>query len=166
MTDSIVSPAYVLLAEEFLLDAPPAIAWPLVIDYPSWQNYAVVRTLDGIPGAVGEVVQMHKDEDGFEFPPYFARTLLIEPEHRIVWKTFVDPDDEEDPLFGIVEFRLSPSGEDQTLFWSSLTYQFKVRHRSAEELQQFEAAQNENFRNLVGSTHPKLRALVAQSRQP
>lgn len=166
MTDSRTAPVYVLLGEEFVLDAPPTTAWPLVIDYPRWQNYASVQTLEGTPGEVGEVVRLQKDEDGFEFPPYFARTLLIEPERRIVWKTFVDRADEEAPLFGIVEFRLAPDGESKTLFSSSLIYQFQVPYTSRQDLQDYEDEQYENFQNLVNSTHPKLQALVAESVGP
>lgn len=157
------APVYIVRSGEMEIEATAAETWPFVVDYPSWQNYSTVETIEGTPGRAGEVVRLTKDEPGFVFPTYFARTILVEPERKILWKTYLDPDSGEIPRFGIVEFRLSER-DGKTVFWSNLIYEFTVPYETEDDLRRFEEEQNENFRVLQTSTHPKLKRLVEGSR--
>lgn len=156
------APVYLVVSGEMLIDASPAQTWPHVVNYPSWQSYSTVQTVEGTPGAEGEVVVLRKDEAGFVFPPYHARTIKIEPERKIIWKTYLDPGAGDPDGFGIVEFRLYPKG-GQTVFWYNLIYEFQVRYREERELAEFLEMQKSNFAALIASTHPKLKQLVEAS---
>lgn len=154
-----VAPVYLVLSGEMLIEAPVSEVWRHVLNYGSWQDYSEIRTVEGTPGAEGEVVLLRKAEKGFIFPPYHARTLKIESERKIVWKTYLDPAEGEAEGFGIVEFRLYPK-DQQTTFWYNLIYEFLVRHRDESELTVYREMQRENFAKLIASTHPKLKRLA------
>jgi hypothetical protein len=110
-------------------------------------------------------VLLRKDEPGFEFPPYYARTIKIEPGTRVIWKTY--PADDSASFFGIVDFRLL-SDENRTRFVWSVLYEFLVPSASPDELKRLEQDQYENFQNLFDSVLPKLVRQVreAQVKQP
>jgi hypothetical protein len=159
-----IAPVYVLLDHEMLLDAPIADAWPHIVNYPSWQNYSSVERISGQQGCVGEVVALRKEEKGFAFPPYYARTLRIDAPTRIVWKTFLAQGAHEIDRFGIVDFRLIDLGE-RTRFCSHLVYEFLVPYRDECEVSAFQRQQEENFKALHAATRPKLQALIEKRRE-
>lgn len=162
MSASRTAPVYIVASSETPIDATIAQTWPFLVDYPSWQNYTTVETIEGTPGEAGEVVRLKKEDGGFVFPTYYARTILVEPERKIIWKTFLDEDTPEIQRFGIVEFRLFER-DGQTIFWSNLIYEFTVPYETDQDLRDFEAMQNENFRTLQATTRPRLKKLVEES---
>src|SRR5262245_35649011 len=83
-----IAPVYLLWEEERLIQAAPQGVWSHVLTYPSWQNYPIMQHSTGTAGTEGEVVLLKKDDAGFEFPPYYARTIKLDPGSRIVWKTY------------------------------------------------------------------------------
>ena len=155
-----IGPVYLFWNGETTLDSPVKAAWPHVLNYPSWQNYSTVQTISGKPGQEGEVVVLRKDEMGIQFPPYCARTILLQPEHRVVWKTWPQQRSEELDFFGIVEFRLYAADSDKTRFVYNTVYEFMVPYRQESELQTFREQQYQNFELLFSSILPKLKALT------
>jgi hypothetical protein len=154
-----IEPVYLFWETETILNAPVEKAWPHIVNYPSWQNFSIVKTISGSHGLEGEVVSLQKDEGGFVFPPYYARTIKVEPERRIVWKTFIEKGSREIDRFGIVDFRVF-ADTGGTRFVSNLVYEFLVPYRHERELEAFRKKQDENFKTLFASTRPKLKQLV------
>lgn len=149
-------PVYVVWSGETMLDAPVSVAWPHVVNYPSWQSYSIVERVSGRAGQEGEVVLLKKEEEGFAFPPYLARTIKLEPQRRIIWKTF--PERGSD-YFGIVDFSVR-SVASQTQFSFSLVYEFMMPERPEDELEQFRKQQSEATGALFAAVLPKLKNLV------
>lgn len=155
------TPAYVMLDGSFLIDSPVEKVWPLAIEYTSWQAYSSADPVSGPPGAVREVVRLKKEEPGLEsFPDYYARTLKIEANRRIVWKTWPASRDEGGADFwGIVDFRLLPEGE-RTRFVYNVYYEFALEGKDEDELVAFEAQMTAGFEQMMGSVFPKLKSLA------
>lgn len=156
-----VAPVYLFWEGETLLDAPVERAWPHVIDYPSWQSYSLVQHVSGPPGEEGEVVLLKKEEGG-EFPPYYARTIKLEPGRRIVWKTYPQIRAEGNDYFGIVEFRLLSAG-GKTRFCHESLYEFMVPYRDESELEAFRKRSYEGAAMMFESILPKLKTRLATS---
>ncbi|WP_137388110.1 hypothetical protein [Rhodoligotrophos defluvii] len=161
LNDRAIAPVYLVIDNEMVLDGPIRDVWLHILNYPSWQNYAEVRHVSGTPGKEGEVVSLVKAEDGFVFPPYYARTIKLDPPNRVVWKTFIEKGTHEIDRFGIIDFRLHDLGE-RTRFCSHLYYEFLVPYRDEAELDAFRKQQEENFRVLQTATRPRLRELVSR----
>lgn len=154
-----VSPVYLLREGEMLINAPVSTVWPLVVNYPSWQHYSTVKTVEGVPGREGEVVMLRKEEAGFVFPTYFARTIKIVPQRRIIWKTYIESGTPEIDRFGIVDFKLYEEGA-VTRFTNSLLYEFLVPYEDERELEEFKRTQDKNFEGLQSTTYPRLKAMA------
>lgn len=154
-----IGPAYLVRDGEMLLNAPVREAWPHVINYPIWQNYSSVQRISGQPGAEGEVVLLKKEEKGFEFPPYYAITLKLEPEKLVIWKTYIEKGTQEIDLSGIVEFHVKEIG-GKTRFRYHVIYEFLVPYRNESELTVFRDQQGKNFEALFAAVLPKLKKLV------
>jgi hypothetical protein len=154
------SPAYVIVDGTLLLDAPVEAAWPCVVDYPSWQDFSGIERISGAVGEEGEVFYLTKVEEGFEFPPYYARTLKVEHESHIVWKTFAADVPEGTGFFGVVQFWVGPAGDAQTRFRYQLLYEFDGPFASEAEREAFTRDKYEDFATLWASIGPKLQKLV------
>lgn len=154
------APVYLVRSGEMMIDASVASTWVHVVNYPSWQNYPIVQHISGARGQAGEVVLLKKDEAGFEFPPYYARTITIEPQRRLMWKTYPQTRQPID-FFGIVDFQVQPAGEG-TRFTYDVLYEFLVPYEDERELETFRQAQYDNFEPLFGSVLPKLKKLAEQ----
>jgi hypothetical protein len=154
-----IEPVHLFWNGEMPMDAPIDIAWKHLINYPSWQNYPTVRRISGPEGGEGELVALQKEEKGFEFPPYYARTLKLDPPNRVVWKTYPEPGTQEAEFFGIIDFRLVESG-GKTIFVYNNMYEFLVPYDDECELAEFKCKQYANFDALFAATRPKLKALV------
>jgi hypothetical protein len=152
-------PVYVVKSGELVLDGPLKKAYPHVLNYPSWQNYTSIEHVSGKPGKEGELVILKKEEEGFSFPPYYARTIKIEPESRLIWKTYPVEKGLED-FFGIVDFQLFPQG-DKTRFCYNALYEFQVDYQSESEIEKLRTEQYKNFEALFAAVFPKLRQLVS-----
>jgi hypothetical protein len=149
-------PVYLVWRGETLLDAPVEEAWPHVVDYPAWQSYSIVQHVSGKPGREGEVMLLKKEEEGFAFPPYLARTIKLEPQRRIIWKTF--PEQGND-YFGIVEFDVREI-DGKTRFNYSLLYEFMMPERTEAELEEFYKQQYAATEALFAAVIPKLKKLT------
>lgn len=160
-TENMRAPVYVLLDGDMLLNAPVATTWPHVIDYLSWQNYSIARHLAGKPGQEGELVLLKKEESGSSTTPYYARTVKIDPQRRIVWKIFREPGAEAGgATFGIVEFRVEQV-EGKTRFSYDLLYEYTPPPGDDEgELQRFKEQQHSNLHTLLSNVLPRLRQRV------
>lgn len=156
--DKKIGPVYLVRTGEMTIDASVNSTWPHVLNYPSWQNYPVVRHISGEAGEEGEVVLLKKDEAGFEFPSYYARTIKLDPGHRVIWKTYPEKAGEVD-FFGIVDFSLQePPGK--TRFCYDVLYEFLVPYRNESELDAFRKQQYDNFDALFAAVLPKLKKLA------
>ena len=144
-----------------MLEAPLHRAWPHVLNYPTWQNYSKVEHIRGPRGGAGELVILRKEEKGFSFPPYCARTILIEPERRLIWKTYSAEPGKEADFFGIVDFKLTAVGR-VTRFECSVLYEFNVAYTEEAELGRFRDEQSRNFKGLFEAVFPKLRKLCEE----
>jgi hypothetical protein len=164
-SDSIIkeTPAYMIMDGGFVLDAPVDVAWPCVTDFPRWQGFSLVeRAIEGVVDEENEVFRLCKEEVGFEWPgAYYARTLMIDPGSRIVWKTFPTDVPEGTGYFGIVDFRLEPEGEGRSRFTYHVVYEFNGPFASEADRRAFSQAESDNFEVLWASIGPKLRQLVA-----
>lgn len=156
-----ITPAYLVWNGETLLDAPIERAWPHVINYTAWQHYPVAEHISGVPGQEGEVVLLRKDEAGFSFPPYFARTIKLDPPRRVIWKTYPQQDTEGPAFFGIVDFKLSDV-DGRTRFRYDFLYEFLLPGADERELEAFRATSYENTEKMFASILPKLKELVKQ----
>lgn len=152
-------PVYLVLSGEFTINAPPAEVWRHVLNYPSWQNFSLAQHVSGEPGEEGEVVLLSKEEKGFTFPPYYARTIKLEPQRRAIWKTYPERSSADSDFFGIVEFRLE-SCQGNTRFIYNTLYEFMVTYKERAELAIFRAQQQDNFETLLAGIFPKLGELA------
>jgi hypothetical protein len=155
-----IEPVYLVLSGELTIRASPAEVWRHVVNYPSWQNFSVVRHISGERGGEGEVVLLSKEEKGFTFPPYYARTIKLEPRRRAIWKTYPEAKDEDTAFFGIVDFRLDDRQGEETLFSYNTIYEFMVSYSRRSEIEEFRSRQQENFDTLLGAIFPKLKDLA------
>jgi hypothetical protein len=154
-----IDPVYMIWSDEMMFNSSTKKTWQHLINPPSWQNFPVYKTVAGSAGKEDEVILMRKEEEGFEFPSYFARVLKIEPERRIVWKTYPEKITPQENFFGIVDFKIyDESGK--TRFCYDFLYEFLVPHENEEELVAFRDQQYENFKTLFSIIFPKLKALA------
>jgi uncharacterized protein YndB with AHSA1/START domain len=157
-----IAPIYGVWNGEMLINAPIRNVWRYMLDYSAWQNFPIVRHISGPVGQEGEVVMLKKGEEGFEFPPYFARTIKLDPPHRVVWKTYLEKGSQEIDIFGIVDFR-AEKAQGKTRFLYNSTYEFLVPYRQKSELETFRKLQDENFRRLFSTVFPRLKQIAEQS---
>jgi hypothetical protein len=162
-TGTKVAPVYVVLEGELLIDAPVEFTWPYVVDYPSWQDYSRVETVSGKHGEQGEVLLLIKEEEGFEFPPYYARIIRLEPNRRFLGKTWPIETNDENDFFGIVDFRIEDAGGKTRFIYNTL-YEFNVRYEHEDELEAVRQSQQQNFEKLISAVMPKLKELVERRR--
>jgi hypothetical protein len=155
-----IAPVYVVLEGELLIDAPLGVTWRYVVDYPSWQDYSRVETVSGERGQEGEVVLLIKEEEGFEFPPYYARIIKLDPQLRFLSKTWPVETSDENDFFGIVDFRVEDAGDGRTRFTYNTLYEFNVRYEHEDELDAVRKSQEQNFANLTSAVMPKLKKIA------
>jgi hypothetical protein len=155
-------PVYLMWNKEMLIDAPRAQVWRHVLNYPSWQNYAIARHISGPVQGEGEVVLLKKEEAGVEFPPYYARTIWLEPERRIIWKTYPETRGSGSDFFGIVDFTVADA-QGGTRFGYNILYEFVVPYRAESELQAFHKQQYESSEAVFAVIFPKLKKLAEQT---
>jgi len=156
------TPVYLVLDGEMILNAPVKESWPHVMNYASWQDYSIVRHLSGEPGKEGELVMLKK-EDLASFPPFYARTIKLEPECRVIWKTYAEDDGRSCGFFGIVEFRISEL-ERKTRFSYSVVYEFPVSSHDEGEIALLRRQRYEEYEAMLSQVLPKLKRLVEASR--
>jgi hypothetical protein len=154
-----VAPVYIVLERETLIDAPVKVVWQHALNYPSWQNYSIVRHVSGEPGKEGEVVFLKKDELKSPTTAYYARTIKLEPERRVVWKTYR----ENVNYFGIVDFRFYDLGS-KTRFCNNSLYEHNVAYRDESELEEFRRQSYASMDELLSTILPKLKALAENAR--
>lgn len=154
-----IAPVYFVRNGEVMLDASVRHAWPYVVNYPSWQNYSIVQHVSGEPGEEGEVVLLKKEEGISAFPPYYARTIKLEPEKRIIWKTYPEKKNQGRDYFGFVEFRVYDA-QGRTRFCYNTLYEFLLSYRDEGELDAFRRQQNENAESVYSTVFLKLKELV------
>ena len=154
---------YVLWDGEMMLDASLSECWRCVLDYPSWQNYSIVRHISGEQGQEGEVVMLRREEPGVTHSPYYAKTIKLELQRRVVWKTYplATTDDE---FFGIVDFRLSEQA-DQVCFRYSVLFEFMVPYSDESELHVRRDQRRADFEGLFAAILPALRELVMRRKR-
>lgn len=156
-----VAPVYLVMEGEFRIEAPLKAVWSHVLNYPSWQNFPVHKHVSGPPAGEGEVVMLRKEEKGFTFPAYYALTIKLDPESRVLWKTYPAEKGSEVEFFGIVEFRVREA-QGGTRFSYNFLYEFQVPYQQESELEAFRKQQYENFTILLSSIFPKLKRLAEQ----
>lgn len=154
-----VTPVYVILTGELQLDAPVEKAWPHVVNYPSWQSYLSIEHISGTSGEEGELVLLRTGEAGFSFPPYYARTIKVEPERRLIWKTYAQSAGGEMEFFGIVDLKLQAENDKTRLRYDTL-YEFQVPNQSQRELEAFREKQYRDFETVFASVFLRLKTLV------
>lgn len=152
------SPIYLLWTRQIILDAPPAHAWPFLIDFTAWQNYPIAEHVSGPRGGEGEVVLLKKDETGFSFPPYFARTCILDAPHRVVWKTYPNEGPEPQSFVGIVDFSMQAIGEGAKLSLQ-LFYEMNPTPEVA-DVQAFRADYYRSTSEMFDAVLPRLQRLV------
>jgi hypothetical protein len=158
--EAIVPPVYVVGTGEVLLEAPRKKVWPHIIHYTTWQAYTITEHISGKAGEEGEVVLLKKDDGtGIVTPAYYARTVRIEPERRIIWKTFTDNGDQEINFSGVVDFRLQETN-GTTAFWYNFVSEYLVPNKNERELAEFRDQQYANFAEVSKVIFPKLKSLV------
>jgi hypothetical protein len=150
-------PVYIVGDGEMLIDAPVKSVWPHVLSYPKWQDYSIVRHVSGKPGAEGEVVFLQKESGGVKSVPYFARTIKLDPERRVIWKTFR----ENVEYFGIVEFRVEPV-DGKTRFSYNVLYETVVPYEDESELETRSREGSESLTAYLAIVLPKLKTLAEQ----
>ena len=150
-----IAPVYVVWNGEILIDAPIADVWRHALDYPSWQNYSTVRRISGEAGCEGEVMQLKKEEAGLNLPPYYARTIKLDPPRRVIWKTYRDSPD----YFGIVEFRFDVVG-GSTRFCNNLLYEHLITYQNESEVEEFRKRRYEMVELSAASILPKLKRIA------
>jgi hypothetical protein len=152
------APVYLVLTGDLMLDAPIAEAWVHVSQYWTWNHFAVRQHISGEPGQEGELVLLRKEEKGFLFPPYYARTIKVDPGRRMIAKTYPEKGTSEVDFFGFVDFSVHEQGE-RTRFCHNTIYEFLVPYKNESELEEFRRSQYANFDALTSSTFSKLKAL-------
>jgi hypothetical protein len=149
---------YIVREGSMFIGAPVKEVWRLALDYPSWQNYSIVRHISGEPGGEGEVVLLKKEEAGVQTTPYYARTIKLEPKRRVIWKTFRDDTD----YFGIVEFRVE--GKDGgSQFSFNVLYEHVVTYNDEADVDAFRIRQYGNVDTLFSTILPKLKNLAEEN---
>jgi hypothetical protein len=156
-----VAPVYIVLTGEMTIRASRAEVWRHVLNYPGWQNFSVVKHVAGETGKEGEVVLLSKEEEGFSFPPYYARTIKLEAQRRAIWKTYPEKGSENTDFFGIVDFRLSDAQGDTCFAYNTL-YEFMVPYNREGDLDAFRIEQQDNFETLLKGIFPKLKRLAEE----
>jgi hypothetical protein len=154
-----IAPVYVVYNGEMTINAPVETVWRLAIDYTSWQNYSVVQHVSGVPGQEGEVVLLKKEEKEYVSVPYYARTIKIDPERRIIWKTYRDQTD----YFGIIEF-IMYDAQGKTRFLNNALYEFLVPYQYQSELDAFRAERYRVTEAVCAAIFPRLKKLAEQGR--
>jgi hypothetical protein len=154
-----VAPVYVLWNGETTLDSSIENAWPHVIDYASWQNYSIVEHVSGERGQEGQVMRLKKDELGPAFPPYYARTIKLDPQRRIVWKVYPETPGQALDYFGIVDFKLYEAS-GKVRFRYDMVYEYLLPYQDEAELSAFRRMKYENLEKLLAAVLPKLKTLV------
>lgn len=149
------APVYVVFEGEMMIDAPARYVWRHAINYPSWQNYSVNRHISGPRGQEGEVVLLQKNENVYVSQPYYARTIKVDPERRIIWKTYRDNSD----YFGIVEFRLQEV-DGRTRFHNNALYEFFVPYEEEGELETFRKERLSISEAVFATVFPRLKELA------
>ncbi len=157
-----VAPVYLVWSGEMMIEAPVKRVWPYVQNYPSWQEYSLVKHIAGPVGGEGELVLLKKEESGLEFPPYYARTIKLDPDSRVIWKVWLEKGVHEMDFFGIVEFRVDET-QGRTRFWYNCIYEFEVPYRHESELDEFRRQTVVSFDAVFAVTFPKLKALAEGS---
>jgi hypothetical protein len=155
-----VAPVYIVLERETMIDAPVKTVWRHALNYPSWQNYSIVQHVSGERGEEGEVVLLKKEETSAPTTAYYARTIKIEPERRVIWKTFR----ENVNYFGIVEFRFHDVN-GTTRFCNNSLYEHNVPYRDEAEIEAFRRQAYANMEELLASILPKLKAVAERDAQ-
>lgn len=155
-------PVYLVWHGETMLNAPIERCWPHVLNYTSWQHYPVAQPVSGERGKEGEVVLLKKDEAGFTFPPYYARTIKLEPRRRIIWKTWPETATPELDFFGIVDFTLHEA-KGKTRFCYDFLYELLVPARGESELEELRKQQYANTEAMFAAILPKLKKLVEET---
>jgi hypothetical protein len=158
------SPVYVIMDGGFSLDASVDVAWGSVVDFPSWQGFSSIERISGVIGAEEEVFLLVKNGESFDFPPFYARTLRVEPHRRIIWKTFPADVLEGTGFVGIVEFRLESAEAGTSRFSYHSIYEFNGPFSSEAERLSFRNAQYDDFSNEWKLIGPKLEELVVARR--
>lgn len=156
-----IVPAYLVWNGETMLDASIDRAWPHVLNYTAWQHYPISQHVSGEPGKEGEVVLLKKDEAGFSFPPYYARTIKLDPPRRVIWKTYPQESSAGPQFFGIVDFKLFDAG-GSTRFCYDFIYEFLMPFEKDHELEAFRKKSTADTEAMFASILPKLRTLIAQ----
>lgn len=151
------TPIYLVWNGELMIDATPATIWPHILNYPEWQKFSITERVEGVPNSEGEVVLLKKIEAGFDFPPYHARTIKLDPEKRIIWKTYPEREDDRS-FFGIVEFTLAPTGP-ATRFNYNILYEFLLSDATVEEADAFRNSQRQSSQDVFDAIFPRLKAL-------
>lgn len=154
-----VGPVYMVKNGEMMIDAPIKKVWHYVINYTLWQNFPTAQHVSGETGQEGELVLLRKDETGFSFPPYYARTILLDPERRAIWKTYPEKGTQDVEFFGIVDFRVNEI-QGTTCFSYNSLYEFLVPYRYESELDAYRKQQSENFDSLFAIVLPKLKEVA------
>lgn len=157
-SDVKIAPVYVVIERETIIDAPVATVWRHALNYPSWQNYSIVKHVSGTPGQEGEVVLLKKEELSTPTTAYYARTIKLEPERRVIWKTFRENVD----YFGIVDFRFYDLG-GKTRFCNNSLYEHNIPYREESEIEAFRKQAYANMDALLASILPKLKQLAERS---
>lgn len=156
--EQIVSPIYQVWEGELLIEAPIQTVWANILNYPAWQNFPVMKCLSGERGEEGELVLLRKEEEGFTFPAYYARTVKVEHVRRIIWKVYLDKGAENYDFFGFVDFRVDEQ-KDKTRFSYNLIYEFVLDSQDPGEIDRFREQQYLNFKALVSVIIPNLKKL-------
>lgn len=153
-----LSPVYLVWTQDLVIEAAPAAVWPHVLDYPKWQQFAITERISGEANTAGEIVLLKKIEAGFDFPPYYARTILLELNRRIIWKTYHH---ESAPMgfVGFVDFTLKPE-EARTRFTYNIIYEFLLDNSDSAEREAFRREQQAASQRVFDSIFPKLKRLV------
>jgi hypothetical protein len=159
------APVDLVFSGEVLIDKPVDEVWPHVVDYSSWQEFPICEHVSGPVGAEGEVVRLQKEELGIRTPPYYAKTILLEPGKRIIWKCWpeaVTPDNDflgASDLSAVVQFSVEPQGE-KTRFSYTNVYEFIVLHRDEAELESFRSENIPLYEGAFGHIFGNLKHLA------
>jgi hypothetical protein len=156
-----VAPVYVVVTGETTFDTPIARVWRHLINYSSWQNYTTREHISGAPGREGEVVLLKKEEATYSSPPYYARTVKIDPDRRILWKTYRGEAAGDKGYFGFIDFTLTADGE-RTIFRSNNIYEYLVAYTDERTLDEFRNKRYEISASVSAITRAKLKKLIEE----